>query len=359
MALSIGIVGLPNVGKSTLFTALTKKGGLAANYPFATIDPNVGIVDVPDARLQALADIVHPSRIMPATVEFVDIAGLVKGAAAEGAGLGNQFLANIRECDAICEVVRYFKDPDVMREVNHTGEFVDPASDAETIMTELILADIQTLEKQLPKLEKEAKRDKALAPKLDIAKRLLDWLNDGKRAANMEMIDEERAAAKGLFLLTLKPMLYVANVDEDELTVELDAIDGVTPIPICAKVEAELSELEPEEAAEYLADLGLEHSGLETLAQAAYKLLGLQSYFTAGEMEVRAWTVRQGATAPQAAGVIHTDFERGFIKAEVVAFEDYVELGGEAGAKAAGRLRIEGKDYVMADGDVVHFRFNV
>ncbi len=359
MALSIGIVGLPNVGKSTLFTALTKKGGLAANYPFATIDPNVGIVDVPDARLQALADIVHPGRIMPATVEFVDIAGLVKGAAAEGAGLGNQFLANIRECDAICEVVRYFKDPDVMREVNHTGEFVDPASDAETIMTELILADIQTLEKQIPKLEKESKRDKALAPKLEIAKRLLEWLNDGKRAANMEMTDDERAAAKGLFLLTMKPMLYVANVDEDELTVELDAIDGVTPIPICAKVEAELSELEPDEAAEYLADLGLEHSGLETLAQAAYKLLGLQSYFTAGEMEVRAWTVRQGATAPQAAGVIHTDFERGFIKAEVVSFDDYVELGGEAGAKAAGKLRIEGKDYVMADGDVVHFRFNV
>ena len=359
MALSIGIVGLPNVGKSTLFTALTKKGGLAANYPFATIDPNVGIVDVPDARLQALADIVHPGRIMPATVEFVDIAGLVKGAAAEGAGLGNQFLANIRECDAICEVVRYFKDPDVMREVNHTGDFVDPASDAETIMTELILADIQTLEKQLPKLKKESKRDKALAPKFEIAKRLLEWLNDGKRAANMEMTDDERAAAKGLFLLTMKPMLYVANVDEDELTVELDAIDGVTPIPICAKVEAELSELEPEEAAEYLADLGLEHSGLETLAQAAYKLLGLQSYFTAGEMEVRAWTVRQGATAPQAAGVIHTDFERGFIKAEVVAFDDYVELGGEAGAKAAGKLRIEGKDYVMADGDVVHFRFNV
>lgn len=359
MALSIGIVGLPNVGKSTLFTALTKKGGLAANYPFATIDPNVGIVDVPDARLQKLADIVHPDRIVPATVEFVDIAGLVKGAAAEGAGLGNQFLANIRECDAICEVVRYFKDPDVMREVNHTGDFVDPASDAETIMTELILADIQTLEKQLPKLEKEAKRDKALVPKLEIAKRLVDWLNEGNRAAALDMTDEERAAAKGLFLLTMKPMLYVANVDEDELTSEFEPIDGVTPIPICAKVEAELSELEPDEAAEYLADLGLEHSGLETLAQAAYKLLGLQSFFTAGEMEVKAWTVRQGATAPQAAGVIHTDFERGFIKAETIAYDDYVELGGEQGAKAAGRLRMEGKDYVMHDGDVVHFRFNV
>ena len=359
MALSIGIVGLPNVGKSTLFTALTKKGGLAANYPFATIDPNVGIVDVPDDRLQALADIVHPGRIVPATVEFVDIAGLVKGAAAEGAGLGNQFLANIRECDAICQVVRYFKDPDVMREVNHTGAFVDPASDADTIMTELILADIQTLEKQLPKLEKEAKRDKELMPKLEIAKRLVAWLNEGNRAITLEMTDEERAAAKGLFLLTMKPMLYVANVDEDMLTEDLDPIDGVKPIPICAKVEAELSELDPEEAQMFLADLGLERSGLEVLAQAAYKLLGLQSFFTAGEMEVKAWTVRQGATAPQAAGVIHTDFERGFIKAETIAYDDYVELGGEKGAKEAGRLRMEGKDYVMQDGDVVHFRFNV
>ena len=358
MSLSIGIVGLPNVGKSTLFTALTKKGGLAANYPFATIDPNVGIVDVPDARLQKLADIVNPGRIVPATVEFVDIAGLVKGAN-EGEGLGNQFLANIRETDAICEVVRYFKDPNVMREVGRTGEFVDPVADADTIMTELILADLSTLEKQLPKLEKESKRDKELAPKFEVAKRLVDWLNDGNRAATMEMTDEERLAAKGLFLLTMKPILYVANVDEDMLGDDFDPIDGAKPIPICAKVEAELSELDAEEAAEYLESLGLEQPGLDVLAQAAYDLLGLQSFFTAGEMEVKAWTVRKGATAPQAAGVIHTDFERGFIKAEVISYDDYIELGGEQGAKAAGKLRIEGKEYVMADGDVVHFRFNV
>ena len=354
MSLSIGIVGLPNVGKSTLFTALTRKGGLAANYPFATIDPNVGIVDVPDARLQKLAEIVNPGRIMPATVEFVDIAGLVKGAN-EGEGLGNQFLANIRNTDAICEVVRYFKDPDVI----HVEGRVNPDEDVDIIQTELILADLGTIERALPKLEKEAKRDKDLQPKLNVAKRLQEWLNEGNRAADMEMTDEERLAARDLFLLTMKPILYVANVDEDMLTEPAPVINGVQSIPVCAGVEAELADLDPEEAVEYLESLGLEHSGLETLAQAAYKLLGLQSYFTAGPMEVRAWTVRIGAKAPEAAGVIHSDFERGFIKAEVASYNDYVELGGEAGCKAAGKLRIEGKEYVVEDGDVMHFRFNV
>ena len=319
MALSIGIVGLPNVGKSTLFTALTKKGGLAANYPFATIDPNVGIVDVPDARLQVLADIVHPGRIVPATVEFVDIAGLVKGAS-EGEGL---------------------------------------AGDMDTIQTELVLADLGTLEKAIPKLEKEAKRDKANAPRLEIAKRLEAWLNEGNRAATLDMTPEEKAAAHDLFLLTMKPILYVANVDEDALVDELPAIDGAEVVPISAKVESELIDLEPEEAAEFLADLGLEKSGLEVLAQAAYRLLGLQSYFTAGEMEVKAWTIPIGAKAPQAAGVIHSDFERGFIKAQVCSYEDYVSLGGEQGCKNAGRMRMEGKDYVVQDGDVMHFMFNV
>lgn len=354
MALSIGIVGLPNVGKSTLFTALTRKGGLAANYPFATIDPNVGIVDVPDERLQKLADIVHPARIVPATVEFVDIAGLVRGAN-EGEGLGNQFLSNIRNTDAICEVVRYFSDPDVV----HVDGRVDPASDVDTIQTELVLADLGTLERAIPKLEKEAKRDKEKAPNLAIAKRLQEWLNEGNRAADLDMNDDERAAAHDLFLLTMKPILYVANVDEDALGKPVAQVAGQDPIPICAEVEAELADLDPEEAREYLDSLGLEHSGLETLAQAAYRLLGLQSFFTAGEKEVKAWTVRIGAKAPEAAGVIHSDFERGFIKAETISYEDYVSLGGEQGAREAGRLRMEGKDYVVQDGDVMVFRFNV
>ncbi|MDO5120196.1 MAG: redox-regulated ATPase YchF [Coriobacteriales bacterium] len=354
MALSIGIVGLPNVGKSTLFTALTRKGGLAANYPFATIDPNVGIVDVPDNRLQALADIVHPGRIVPATVEFVDIAGLVKGAS-EGEGLGNQFLANIRETDAICEVVRYFSDPDIIRhESSH-----DPQSDIDTIQTELVLADLGTIERAIPRLEKEVRRDKTAAPKVAVAKRLQAWLNDGHRAADLDMTDEERAAAHDLFLLTMKPILYVANIDEDALGEELPEIDGAMVVPISAKVESELIELDPEEAAEFLADLGLEQSGLATLAQAAYKLLGLQSYFTAGEMEVKAWTIPVGTKAPQAAGVIHSDFERGFIKAQVCSYDDYIALGGEQGCKNAGKLRMEGKEYVVQDGDVMHFMFNV
>ncbi len=354
MALSIGIVGLPNVGKSTLFTALTNKGGLAANYPFATIEPNVGVVPVPDARLDALAKIDHPAKIVPATVEFVDIAGLVAGAS-QGEGLGNQFLANIRETDAICEVVRFFSDPDVV----HVAGKVDPQSDVETIKTELILADIATLEKALPRLEKEAKRDKAGAAKLETAKKVLEGLNDGHRARTLDLSEEEQEAIYDLHLLTMKPMLYIANVDEDQLDADLPEIDGCAPVPISAQVEADLAELSPEEASEYLEAMGLDESGLARLVREAYHLLGLQSYFTSGETESRAWTIPIGAKAPQAAGVIHTDFERGFIKAETASFEDYVANGGEKGCRETGKLRQEGKDYVVQDGDVMHFKFNV
>ena len=354
MSLSIGIVGLPNVGKSTLFTALTNKGGLAANYPFATIEPNVGVVPVPDTRLDALAKIDNPARLVPATVEFVDIAGLVAGAS-QGEGLGNQFLANIRETDAICEVVRFFSDPDVV----HVAGKVDPQSDVETIKTELILADMATVEKALPRLEKEAKRDKAGALKLETAKKVFAGLNDGHRVARMDLTEDEIASVYDLHLLTVKPMLYIANVDEDQLSADLPEIDGCAPVPICAKVEADLAELDAEEAKEYLEAMGLEESGLARLVREAYRLLGLQSFFTSGETETRAWTIPIGAKAPQAAGVIHTDFERGFIKAETASFEDYVEHNGEAGCRAAGRLRQEGKEYVVADGDVMHFKFNV
>ena len=354
MALSIGIVGLPNVGKSTLFTALTDKGGLAANYPFATIEPNVGVVPVPDPRLDELAKIDHPAKIVPATVEFLDIAGLVEGAS-KGEGLGNQFLANIRETDAICEVVRYFSDPDVV----HVDGRVDPASDVETIKTELILADIATIEKAIPRLEKEAKRDRKLQSKLDVAKKVLEGLNDGHRARTLDLSDDEVADLYDLHLLTMKPMLYVANVDEDQVSAELEPIDGLTPLPISAQVEADLSELDDEERAEYLAEMGLEESGLARLVREAYKLLGLQSFFTSGETESRAWTVPIGAKAPQAAGVIHSDFEKGFIKAETASYDDYVANGGEKGCRETGKLRQEGKDYVVQDGDVMHFKFNV
>jgi GTP-binding protein YchF len=342
------------VGKSTLFTALTKNQVDAANYPFATIEPNVGVVPVPDSRLEALAGIVDPQRVVPATVEFVDIAGLVKGAS-EGAGLGNQFLANIRETDAIAEVVRFFEDDNVI----HVDGAVNPASDVETIKLELVLADLATVEKALPRLSKDAQRDKALAPKVELVMRLNAWLAEGHRAARMEMTGEERGLLRDLHLLTMKPMLYVANVDESQVGADLTEIDGVKPIPICAKVEADLAELEPTEAAEYLESIGLSEPGLNTLIREAYRLLGLQSYFTAGEKEVRAWTVPVGSRAPQAAGVIHTDFERGFIKAEVVSFDEFVSLGAEKGARDAGRLRLEGKEYVVQDGDVMHFKFNV
>lgn len=354
MALSIGIVGLPNVGKSTLFTALTNQGGLAANYPFATIEPNVGIVPVPDARLDALAELDHPAKVVPATVEFVDIAGLVAGAS-QGEGLGNQFLANIRETDAIAEVVRFFGDPDVV----HVAGAVDPASDVDTIKTELILADIATVEKALPRLEKEAKRDKAAVKKLEAAQKVLAGLNEGHRARTLGLDEEEVEALYDLHLLTSKPMLYIANVDEDQASADLPEIDGCKPVPISAKVEADLAELDEAEAAEYLEAMGLEESGLARLVREAYRLLGLQSYFTSGETETRAWTIPIGAKAPQAAGVIHTDFERGFIKAETASFEDYVALGGEKGCRDAGKLRQEGKDYVVQDGDVMHFKFNV
>lgn len=356
MSLRIGIVGLPNVGKSTLFNALTKKASAqASNFPFTTIDPNIGIVDLPDERLQKLAEIVNPEKIVPATVTFVDIAGLVRGAH-KGEGLGNKFLTNIRDVDAIALVLRGFTDPNV----THVAGAIDPQADAETIETELALKDLETIEKRLGSLEGEIKAGKkdaiAAKPLLEQAKAALE---QGRPVRALPYSAEQKALVGQLQLLTAKPLLYVLNVDEAEVATVGDRVGELSVVPISAKVEAELASLSPDEAAEYLETLGLREPGLNRLIREAFRLLGLQTYFTAGPKEVRAWTIPVGATAPQAAGVIHTDFEHGFIRAEVIAYTDYITHGGEQGAKAAGKLRSEGKEYIVADGDVIHFRFNV
>jgi GTP-binding protein YchF len=357
MSLSIGIVGLPNVGKSTLFNALTKNNVLAANYPFATIEPNVGVVGVPDERLAVLAGIFGSEKLLPAALSFVDIAGIVKGAS-EGAGLGNKFLANIRETDAICQVIRVFNDDDVV----HVDGRIDPASDMETINTELALADLQTIEKAIPRLEKEAKTAKERQPVLEAVKAANEWLQSGKPLSQSTI---DRELLHELHLLTAKPFLYVFNVDAAELAdKELRAklqtlVSPAQAIFLDAKTEAELAELSDEDAMELLESIGLTEPGLATLARVGFDALGLQTYLTAGPKEARAWTIHKGDTAPKAAGVIHTDFEKGFIKAEIVSFADLIEAGSMIEAKSKGKVRMEGKEYVMADGDVVEFRFNV